>query len=243
MNGLLYFRRRVSRRYLSGIVAATTGLMLPVVSSAAVIADWTFESTTPTSAGPVSPEVGAGGASGVHAGAAVFSSPAGNGSSHSYSSTVWAVGDSWQFAASATGFEDLSLTFDQTSSNTGPGNFQVEYSTDGVHFTNFGSPYTVLANATPNTPWSSGGADQSVYTVTEDLSSVSALDNAATVFFRLADSSTVAANGGVESSGGTDRVDNVIIQGTAVVPEPASVGLMATLAIGGLVRRRHASRR
>src|ERR1700742_1621680 len=52
---------------------------------ASIIADWTFETSQPVTAGPYSPEIGAGSASGSHAGASTYSTPAGNGSAHSYS--------------------------------------------------------------------------------------------------------------------------------------------------------------
>jgi len=64
---------------------------------AQTIADWTFETTIPSAAGPYSPEVGAGSASGSHAlGTTVYSSPAGNGSSHSFSANMWTTGDYFQ---------------------------------------------------------------------------------------------------------------------------------------------------
>ena len=62
-------------------------------ASATTIATWTFETSVPTTAGPFSPEVGAGSAIGSHASSAtVYSSPSGNGSFHSFSSTNWGVG-------------------------------------------------------------------------------------------------------------------------------------------------------
>ena len=91
-----------------------------IKASASVIADWTFETSQPATAGPFSPETGAGSATGSHAGAAVYSTPAGNGSSHSFSSNTWAVGDYYQYQVSTTGLDDISIQFDQTSSNTGP---------------------------------------------------------------------------------------------------------------------------
>jgi hypothetical protein len=163
--------------------------------------------------------------------------PGGTTSLHSYSANTWAVGDYWQFSTSTTGYSGISLTYDQTSSNTGPGSFQLQYSIDGTNFTNFGSATTVIANAGANS-WNTT-AMVPASTSTVDFSSITALNNVTTVYFRIADASTVSANGGTTASGGTDRVDNVIIAGT-VVPEPTSLGLIA-LGGFGLLRRRRAA--
>jgi hypothetical protein len=60
----------------------------------------------------------------------------------------------------------------------------------------------------------------SAYTFTEDLSSITALDNQTNVYFRLVQSDAVAANGGSIGTSGTDRVDNVIVAGDASTPVP-----------------------
>lgn len=205
------------------------------------LADWTFETSQPSTAGPFTAEISNNGttaATGSHAGASTYSSPAGNGSSHSFSSTNWQVGDYYQFQLSATGYSNLTLSYDQTSSNTGPGMFSLLYSTDGVNFTQFGSNYTVLANASPNTPWTSTSYN-SAYTMTDNLSSISALDSASTIYFRVQDATTTSANGGTTASGGTDRVDNFTVSGTAAVPEPTvSAALGAGAALMLLAARR-----
>jgi hypothetical protein len=144
------------------------------------IAKWTFENTpVPAGAGPYSPEAGSGSASGFHAGSAVYSSPAGNGSTHSFSSTVWAVGDYWQFSVSTLGFQNIALSWDQTSSSTGPRDFDLKYSIDGARFMLFAS-YTVRNNASPS--WSSTSSS-SLFSVNDDLSSIAALDDAPMVYF------------------------------------------------------------
>ncbi|MEI9999293.1 MAG: PEP-CTERM sorting domain-containing protein [Verrucomicrobiota bacterium] len=213
-----------------------------VQAHADVLADWTFETSDPSTAGPLSPEVGSGSALGFHSGSSTYSAPAGNGSSHSFSSTDWLTGDYLQFQVDASNYQDLSISWDQTSSNTGPRDFTLEYSTNGTDFTAFGT-YEVLANATPNSPWSTQGTRNAAYTVTDDLSSIDDLDGASTVFFRLVDDDATAANGGAVGTGGTDRVDNVVISGTALAaPEPSSwaLGVLAfgALAFAGLRRSR-----
>ncbi len=180
-------------------LTAVAALSIVQTASASVIADWTFETSQPSTAGPFSPEIGAGSALGSHAGASVYSTPAGNGSSHSFSSTLWAVGDYYQFSVSTLGLNNIGISFDQTSSNTGPGQFGLQYSTDGTTFTTFGSGYSVLANAAPNPLWNAT-TSSSLYTSTVDFSSVTALNNDSTVYFRLVDTSTALCHGGVVGS-------------------------------------------
>lgn len=207
-------------------------------ANAAIIANWTFEVSVPATAGPHNAEVGSGEASGFHADSSVvYSNPSGNGSLESFSSNFWSVGDYYQFKVSTIGMNSIKLTFDQASSNTGPRDFQVQYSNDGTTFNNFGSVYTVLANASPNPTWNTT-TPSSLYTNVFDLSSVTALDNQASIWIRLTDVSTVSANGGTVATGGTDRVDNVIIEGTAAVPEPASLAVLGIGAAALLRRRR-----
>lgn len=210
-------------------------------AQAAIIATWTFESSIPATAGPFAPEVGAGQALGFHASTStIYSNPVGNGSAESFSSDRWAVGDYYQFSVSTTGFTGVQLSWDQTSSNTGPRDFKLAYSTNGTTFTDFIS-YAVLANAAPNTVWN-GTTANSLYTFANNLSSITALDNQSSIFFRLINTSTVSANGGVVATTGTDRVDNFSITATpaAPVPLPPSVWMMGAglAAIAGVVRRR-----
>lgn len=218
------------------VLTAAVAAASLVTAKADILGDWTFETSVPATAGPFSPEVGSGSALGSHVGAAVYSSPSGNGSTHSFSSTIWAVGDYYQFQVSTLGFSGVTLSFDQTSSNTGPGGYSLAYSTDGVNFNNFAS-YTVLANNTPNVAWNPTTYN-SAYTFSYDLSAVSALDNQSSVFFRLVDNGTVSANGGTVASGGTDRVDNFVV---STVPEPASLalGLVGGFAWLVALRRKH----
>jgi len=97
------------------------------------------------------------------------------------------------------------------------------YSVNGSSYTQFGANYSVLANASPNPVWNTT-TYQAVYTSSIDLSSVTALDNAATVVFRLVDMSTTSANGGTVAAAGTDRVDNFTVSATPV-PEPSTLAL------------------
>ena len=116
------------------------------------------------------------------------------------------------------------MSIKPVSSGTGPGTFQLAYSTDGVSFTSIGTTYTVLDNGlAPNASWNATTANP-VYTFSDDLSAITAIDNAATVYFRLIDSGTEDAAGTANvGTGGTDRVDNFTV--AQAVPEPASIAL------------------
>jgi hypothetical protein len=219
----------------AALTACALVLAASEVSAATVIADWTFETTLPASAGPFAPEIGAGSASGYHAGASIYSSPAGNGSSHSFSSNTWAVNDYYQFRVSTAGFTGITISWDQTSSNTGPKDFALQYSLNGTSFTTL-SNYSVLANATPNTPWTAS-AYNSAYTFNPTLGSFA--DNQGSLYFRLINVDTVSANGGTVAATGTDRVDNVVISGnSSTVPLPASVWMLLPAAAALLAQRR-----
>lgn len=226
---------------ISILAASAAALVLcvptPAASAATIFTQWTFEISQPaatsvTSLGSVIPEVGSGAgiaASVVHANSSNITSPAGNASPHSFSATNWAVGDYYQFTF--TGGTGLYLTFDQTSSNTGPRDFNIVTSTDGSNYnaTSIYS-YTVFANAAPNPTWAATNGSL-IYTTSIALP-------ANTVGIRLVDADTVSANGGTVASGGTDRLDNVTISDAPLpTPEPASMALLALGAAALLVRR------
>jgi hypothetical protein len=230
---------------LLALTLLTGGLAPAFVQSSMAVATsptldvWTFDTSLPSSSGPFAPELGAGSASGYHVNASTYSSPAGNGSAHSFSSTNWSVGDYYQFQVSTIGFTGLNVSFDQTSSNTGPKDFELQYSTDGTSFTNIAA-YSVLANGSPNTAWSSTGSQNAAFNLSYDLSSTSAILGQSAVYFRLIDLDTTSANGGTVASGGTDRVDNFTV---AAIPEPSTYALLVgvvTLAV--VLRRRKAGR-
>ena len=192
--------------------------------TATVMDGWSFEGVTTTNTGST-PVVSAGSATadsgaqtagssftGFHASsAAVWSNPAGNGSTKSLSSNGWAAGDYYQFQFSTTGDNNISITWDQTGSNTGPRDFKVQYGTDGTNFTDATGPNSTYQ--VTNDAWSST-TGKSASTRTLDLSSVTALNGQATVFIRLVDTTAVAINGGAVASTGTERVDNFTVSGS-----------------------------
>lgn len=223
-------------------VILASALALTSAVSYGQIASWTFETSQPATAGPFAPEVGSGSATGFHSGTTfpttTYSSPSGDGSAHSFSSNGWSVGDYYQFVVSTLGFSDpLTISWDQTSSNTGPKDYTLQTSTDGTSFT-VQQSYSVLANASPNPTWTP--------TLSTNLFSFSfsikGLTGASNLYIRLVDADTTSANGGTVAAGGTDRVDNFTVSAISPVPEPEEyAALFATgLAAFALYRRQMA---
>lgn len=215
------------------IAATLAALAVASVASGAVVANWTFETSLPTNAGPFAAEAGVNAASsfasGSHvSGSTAYSNPVGNGSAESFSSNNWAVGDYYQFTTSTSGYQNVSISFDQTSSGTGPRDFGVFVSVNGGAFAQLGSDYVVLPNAVNF--WSSTTMHPE-YNVSL---AVAGGDNAASLTFRLVNTTIVSANGGTVAGGGTSRVDNVSITGD-LIPAPGAVSLIG---LGGLVAMR-----
>jgi hypothetical protein len=219
-------------------LVALSALIAVQSSNANVIATWTFETSPPadlnnnTTISGILADVGTGTASGVHASAATdWSTPVGNGSANSLSANTWSVGDYYQFSVSSVSFSGIKISFDQTSSSTGPGTFGLFYSIDGINYSQFGVNYSVLEmGAVPNANWSAL-TYSSAYSYAFDLSSINALENDSSIFFRLIDRTTTSANGGTVGTSGTDRVDNFSVTGTAIsAPDQTS-----TLALGVIV--------
>lgn len=212
-------------------------------AKADILAQWNFDSLVLSTAYTNSPadgninniaaDLGSGTASGHHATAVggEYTTPAGNGSLNSLNARNWSVDDFFQFAVSTIGFQNVTLSFDQTSSSTGPRDFGVFYNVNGGSYSQFGLNYIVLQNgASPNPSWNVS-TNLPAYSFSVDLSSLTALNNASSVSFRLVDRSTTSAGGGTVGAAGTDRVDNFTVL-AAQIPEPSS----AALAIfGGLV--------
>jgi len=220
----------------SAKLCAVTILTLGLASAAFGddLAVWTFETSVPTNAGPHAAEGGiyGGQARGLHADpATVYSNPSGNGSLESFSSNFWSVGDYYEFQTSSVNYQNINIAWDQARSSTGPGTFDLRWSTDGTTFTTLVDNYTVLENSAAN-----GGAWNSTTRILNyvfgPIAGPGTLDNQATIYFRLVNE---VAPGG---TAGTNRVDNIIVSGT-LIPEPATLAL---LALGGLplLRRRRA---
>ena len=219
-------------------------LAIQSLEAQVTIADWTFETPASTNSiigagltpaamqSGVMADVGVGTGSASHASStSAWSIPAGNGSPHSWSANGWANGDYFQFSVSTLGLQNINVSFDQTSSATGPQTFGLFYSVNGGGYTQIGvnqvggnmvsypGNYTLIPNASPNPFWNATTATN-LYSFSSDLSSILGVNNAALVSFRLIDEAATGA------TAGTDRVDNFTVTGVAV-PEPSIAALTA----------------
>ena len=169
--------------------------------------------------------------SGFHtASATTWSSPTGNGGTYSLSSNNWATGDYYQVSMATTGYSDISVSWDQTRSGTGPASFSLTMSTDGgANFTTLLATYNVVQAGGAGTGTSSWNSvtNQTGFTTTT-IVGISAA-NKGNVLFRFSSLSTTAA-------AGTNRVDNISVTG-AVDPVPTP-GAIALIGLAGLVARR-----
>ena len=127
------------------------------------------------------------------------------------------------FNVSTLGFSNIVVSFATQGTSTGFNSNQFQYSLDGINFVDFGLPYT---------PATAFGTVPLVFS----LVSIVALNNNPNAAFRI------IFNGG-SSATGTNRIDNVVIEGTAAtnVPEPMSAILLLS-GLGGLYAARKRKR-
>lgn len=223
---------RCHREIWIGILAL---MVFATTSRAALVANWAFQTNPPTAAtniatnGTYSPDAGSGSANGVHASASTnWTAPGGNGSTISWASSNWAIGDYYQFQVSLAGMFDPVLEWDMTRSSTGSSGFKLQYSNDGSSFTDF-STFTVLENLSGNGGTWNNTTRITNYITSADLSAINVLDGDASVFFRL---TATSAPGG---TAGTVRVDNFSVNAT---PEPNSLIIVALAGLMTARRRR-----
>ena len=212
--------------------------LLASAASGAVIAGWSMSTaiaaaTTGTNYTYGAADLGAltsgTSLSGFHtASATTWSSPTGNGGTYSLSSNNWATGDYYQVSMATTGYSDISVSWDQTRSSTGPAAFGLSMSTDGgANFTTLLASYTVFQaglTGSGTSTWNST-TNQTGFTTTTIIGISAA--NQGNILLRFSSLSTTAA-------AGTNRVDNISVTG-AVVPAP---GAIALIGLAGLISRR-----
>ena len=227
---------------MKSLVSLTAGAIAVALVSAAngaMIAGWSITTAFPTGTGNVPTgntySVGAADQGDQTSGsslssyhtlaAATYTSPVGNGSLYAFSSNNWSIGDYYEARVSTSNYSNISVSWDQARSSTGPASFELIFSVDGGTSWTTVAAYTVLQSGGGGAPgtWSSTTYN-ALYSSSRALAGA---EDASLLIVRFR--STVAG-----ASTGTNRIDNVVISGD-VVPAPGAVAL---LAVAGLVSRR-----
>jgi MYXO-CTERM domain-containing protein len=172
------------------------------------------------------------------ANATSYTSPAGNGSQYAFSSTVWKAGDYYQASFSGTGYSGLSFAWDFTRSTTGPATWTVIMSVDGgSNWSTLIATYTPIVNSA--TPTGAGTWNTSTYIAayTSSIALGASADNASSIIVRVQALVDSVNSSGTYQAGGTARIDNVFVNGTAV-PAPGAVALLGVAGLAARRRRR-----
>ncbi|AFL85675.1 endonuclease/exonuclease/phosphatase family protein [Belliella baltica DSM 15883] len=113
----------------------------------------------------------------------------------------------WQIKVNTLGFDNLNLSSRQQGSSTGPRDFKIDYSLDGLTWVAIpGSEITV------GTTFGSATVD--------GLAIPAEASNKNEVFFRWIATSNNSIGGGTVASTGTNRIDDILLQGIAIEEEP-----------------------
>jgi len=228
-------------RFLSASLAGAVAAALTTGASAEIIAGWTITTAFPTGTGNVPTgntysvgvadlgnQVAGSELSSFHAlAAATYTSPAGNGSTFSFSSNNWSIGDYYEARLSTSNYTGITVSWDQARSSTGPAAFELIFSIDGVNWTTV-TAYTVLQSGGGGSPgtWTSVTYNP-IYTNTQALVGA---ENATELRIRFRSTVTTAATG-------SNRIDNVTISGE-LIPAPGALALLGVAGLTGAARRR-----
>jgi hypothetical protein len=119
----------------------------------------------------------------------------------------------WQVTINTEGLTDLKLSSDQSGgSSTGPRDFKIQHGTDGNSWTDLAGGDIVVDS----------GTQESI----EQQPLPASLENQPTVYIRWVQTTNVRVDGDTEediSSGGTSRIDDILITGQAITPTRVDV--------------------
>lgn len=120
-------------------------------------------------------------------------------------------GKSWVLKLPTTGYQDIKLTYATRGTASGFTTHTWAYSTNGTTFTNISTI--------------TGRNNTSFSIQTVDLSSVSALNNAANIYLKVTFS-------GATAGGGNNRLDNILVKGNELAAAPVVTGGNPTGTVG-----------
>lgn len=132
----------------------------------------------------------------------------------------------WEISLSSKGFDSLKLSAQTRSSATGPRDWKVQYSTDGIQFTDVGGSNYSLGGGTQDTRLKNW---------MPDLTLPSEACNQATLKIRLILASNKSLKDQDIASAGVSNINNVFIKGTPVTDESVVNGVVAEPASGSAV--------
>jgi M6 family metalloprotease-like protein/uncharacterized repeat protein (TIGR02543 family) len=122
----------------------------------------------------------------------------------SISYTAWDNGldtKYWLIDFTTTNYESITISSVQRSSSTGPRDFKLQFRIDGIDWTDVPS-----ANITVAVDYTTGVLSNLLLPVTTE--------NQGKVYLRWIMTSNISVAGGTVASGGTSRIDNLVIKGT-----------------------------
>ena len=157
-----------------------------------------------------------------------------------------------EFDASTAGFNNIQISFDINTTAQAEANLLLQYTIDGSSWLNaplssagsLGSLQTASGANTVNSAYVKLGSTAGWNNlITADLSGISTVNNNASFGIRIVNASTGAddlniSGAAYNNTSGNWRYDNVIISGTAAVPEPSSLALGGVALAGIALLRR-----
>ena len=225
MSSQVFQKQAIARAMALTAIVVTVGL--PSKAFADLVAYWNFSNATSqttletvsSGSGTLTSDAAVAGTAGGAGRTVLGGTTANEIAPTDTNSNAWALvgnannGKFIQFQVSMTGRSNLILTFATRGTSTGFASNQVSYSTNNVSFTNFGSTYSMTSTT--------------YATRTIDLSSITALNDAASVYVRI-------TFDGATGSSGNNRIDNVQFNAsTLCTAPPAPPGTTAyTTAVG-----------
>ncbi|MDR0468920.1 MAG: CehA/McbA family metallohydrolase, partial [Peptococcaceae bacterium] len=207
-------------------------LEAPGFAGATTVAEWNYTSVSPAAAPATGGENKAG------AVLTNFKDTAPTYSTSSLCITDWTgEGDKyWKIEFSSKNFENLTISLAQRSSGTGPRNFKLQYSADGVNWSDVtGNPYDTEITST------------ALVTTFENVSLPAAINGLDTAYLRLLLATDISSRAGSGSyaateqlaSTGTSNINNIVISGTYTgeggttdPDEPAVISIAQARALG-----------